>query len=372
MKKEDIFSIFIFIILAAGGFISVYTIGAKFAVDFMSRFWFALLTIVIAIIFNIVGLEGLHALGGKLGGYEVNGFNVFGFGWRKVKGKWNFKFNEFDGLGGEVKLAPKKEKTNLKPFIWIPIIGYVVEFALGFALIKLATSQDATIEIPQWLAYGALLFLVVSTAIALYNLIPIKLDSMTDGYRLILISNPINKEAYDELMRVESLQINGENVGEIKTFDVVSEFTAEINLLSVYDNLSKKNFEKGLQVIEMMLEQDKKINEITRNRLMSQKLYILLMSDLDKANDYYDTIFKDKERRFLANDLSAESLRAYALVAGILDDSQSEVSLVAKRFKKVLKETPETRAKIEEKLFNEAIEKILEKNKDWKKEDIFK
>ncbi len=96
------------------------------------------------------------------------------------------------------------------------------------------------------------------------------------------------------------------------------------------------------------------------------------MTDFDKAKDYYDTIFKDKERRFLANDKSAESLRAYALVAGLLDDSQSEVAFVKKNFKKVLKETYETRAKIEEKLFNEAIEKILNKNVTWKIEDLEK
>lgn len=372
MKKEDILSIIIFLVLGAAGFVATFTIGTQFSVDFMSRFWFGLITIILAFIFNIVGLEALHAIGGKIGGYEISGFNVFGFGWQKIKDKWSFKFQEFNGVGGEVKLNPKKEKTNLKPYIWIPIIGYVIEFVVGFVFIKLAISPDAKAEIPQWLAFGSLLFIIVSTGVAFYNLVPFKLDSLTDGYRLILITNPINKEAYDELMRVEALQRNGEVVDEIKTFETVTEFTADVNLLSVYNNLSKKNFEKALEIIDKMLEQNSKLNETTQYRLMSQKLYILLMTDFDKAKDYYDTIFKDKERRFLANDKSAESLRAYALVAGLLDDSQSEVAFVKKNFKKVLKETYETRAKIEEKLFNEAIEKILNKNVTWKIEDLEK
>ena len=161
MKKEDILSYFVYLILIAAAFVVTFTIGAQFQVDFMNRFWFALLTIIIAVIFNITLLELLHCLGGKLGGYEVVYINVFGFGFQKIKNKWVFKFEDFDGLGGEVRLCPKKEKTNLKPFIWLPLVGYIIEFALGFTLISLVNSQEITAEIPEWLGFGSLLFIII-------------------------------------------------------------------------------------------------------------------------------------------------------------------------------------------------------------------
>ena len=53
------------------------------------------------------------------------------------------------------------------------------------------------------MGYFALTVGVVAGICLLYNIIPFKLDSLNDGYRLVMVSNPKNKEAFNELLRVE-------------------------------------------------------------------------------------------------------------------------------------------------------------------------
>lgn len=371
MRKEDITSIVVYLVLIAGSFI----IGTTVIKDAFQTFSVAdpylvgIGTIIVGIILNVCGLELLHALGAKIGGYEVVSINIVGFCFEKLRGKWTFKFKDFDGLTGETKVAPRKEKRNLKWFMWMPLLGYLIEVA---ACVALNTTITETPELYNlgWLAISALLLIVISSIIALYNIVPFKLDSMTDGYRLVLISKKVNSEAFDELMRVENLQRNGEKVSKIKVFDEITEFTASVNLLSVYEYLNEKKYAEANKIIEKILGSGNELETYTRNRLMAQKVYIQIMEDeIEEAKKFYNEQVKDDIRRFIANDDSMESLRAYALIAAFLEDSESEVEYTKSRLAKILKKTLPSRAEIEQKLYKEALDKIAKTHKDWFKKE---
>lgn len=371
MRKEDITSIIVYLILIAGSIIIGTTVIRDAFQTFVvtEPYLVGIGTIIVGIILNVCGLEFLHALGAKIGGYEVVSMNIVGFCFEKLNGKWTFKFKDFDGLTGETKVAPKKEKRNLKWFMWMPLIGYLIEVA---ACVALNTTITETPELYNlgWLAISALLLIVISSIIALYNIIPFKLDSMTDGYRLVLISKKVNSEAFDELMRVENLQRNGEKVGKIKVFDEITEFTASVNLLSVYEYLNEKKYVEANKIIEAMLANGNELETYTRNRLMAQKVYIQIMEDeIEEAKKFYNEQVKDDIRRFIANDDSMESLRAYALIAAFLEDSESEVEYTKSRLAKILKKTLPSRAEIEQKLYKEALDKIAKTHKDWFKKE---
>ena len=371
MKKEDVIGLIIFVIAFGAGLVVAFTVLTEFNVTFMSRFWFTMLTVILAFVLNAIGLEVSHVIGGIIGGYEIISINILGLEIEKIGGKKKFHYRDYNGLTGETKLSPKKDKTNLKPFVWAPIVAYLVEVVVGAIIIMLVKEENAVSETPEWLALGSVLFITVSSMIALYNLIPLRLNSLNDGYRLRLLSNPQSEEALNELFRVENELRNGKQVLNIKKFENVNDFTATPNLFYLYNKLAKNELDDALELINVMLEKKETLGTDTLYRILGQKMYVLILTNIEEAREFYDAEVKDNIRKFIANDIFAESLRAYVLIAGLIDKSESEVMLVKKRFARVNEQSLLGRKADEQRLFDEAIEKIYKEHPEWdKKESI--
>ena len=373
MKKEDIASIIVYLLMIGAavvvGLTAVKDVFLKHYHFSLNNYVFAIIAILAALIVNIVGLEVFHVLGAKAGHYKILSVNVLWLCLRKKDGKWKLGFKDFDGLTGETKVAPKDEKSKLGLYVWLPVLAYFVELIACIVIYTLAGDKNiAPTESPlHWMAVAAILFIVVSSMIALYNLVPIKLDSMTDGYRLTLISKKENMDAYNELMRIEALQLEGKEVGEIKVFSDITEFTASINLMSVYEEYKKNNYARAEELIDMIIVDPKKVSSQTYNRLLSQKLYIKIMTlPLEEVKVYYDKQIDDSVRKFIANDLSIESLRTYILIAGLLDESNGEVEFAVSRKDRALKRAAPSRAETEKLLYENALKKVYEAHPDWK------
>ena len=327
MKKEDITSLIVYVLLIAAAVITACTVlsdafqyynGAALPPQI-----FTIFVIIAAILTNFIGLELFHALGAKIGGYEVVAINVLGFCFEKSDKSWKFKFSDFEGLTGETRILRKNDKASLKPYVWLPLIGYLAEFALMIVLYSLVSNSIIS---AGWLAPFAIVFIVVSSMIALYNIVPFKLDTMTDGYRMVLISKPENIEAFDELMRIENLARNGKQINNLKTFKTVNDFTANANLYYVYEKINQKKYKEAIEVLDDILENEEIIDEYTYFGALAQKLYCLIqLEDLEEAKKNYK-IKKDAQfRRFLVNNKSIETLRSYILIAGFIEESRSEV-----------------------------------------------
>lgn len=375
MKKEDVISLVIYLIMIAVAIIVGLTVVQDaFSTNYnlnMSPYLFAILTIVVGLLLNIIMLEVGHVIGAKLGHYRIMAFNVLGFCWMKKEGKWKFGFKDFDGLTGETKVAPKSEKSKLTAYIWIPVALYAIELAACIVIYTLGTGKGLDPRSPlKWMTISSILLIVISSMIALYNLAPFKLDSMTDGYRLTLMSKKENMEAFNELMRIQALQQEGKEVDKIKIFPEITEFTASINLISVYQELEKSDYKKADELIDMIIVDPKKVSSATYNRLLAQKLYIKIVTlPLEEVKEYYDKQVTDETRKFISNDLSMESLRTYILIAGLLDESNGEVEFAKSRSHKALKRTLTSRVKVEEKLYNDALDKVYEAHPEWKQEE---
>ena len=228
MKKEDILSLMVYMIMIAAAIIVGLTVvrdtfTTHYNLNNLSPYVFAIIVIVVGLLINVIMLEVGHVIGAKLGKYAVLSFNVLGFCWQKKAGKWKFQFKDFDGLTGETKVAPKDEKSKLTPYVWVPVLFYALELTGCIVIYTMASDKNVPYSSPlNWLAVAAIFLIIISSMIALYNLTPFKLDSTNDGYRLILLSKKENIEAYNELMRIEAAQMNNEEVGEIKVFSVIS------------------------------------------------------------------------------------------------------------------------------------------------------
>ncbi len=382
MKKQDVAGLIVYALMVVIALLVALLIirplfeKGIFAGPMPLYYLWTFLIIIGSLLFNAIGLELLHLLGAVVGGYKVVEFTVFGLSLYKKEGKWRFGFKTFDGLTGATIVAPKNEKSKLAAYVWFPIIGYIIELVAGVVLYSIFSGIDRSApgaDFCHLIALIAIVAVTVSSMLALYNFVPFELDSETDGHRLVLITKKINQEAYNELMRIEYLQREGLPVDNIRIFDDITEFTANINLMSVYEHLSKEEFAEAEKLIDDIIVNPEKITRNTYYRLLAQKLYIKIITlPRAKAEEYYEENIDDKVRRFISNDVSMESVRAYILIAGMLDESQAEVYYAMSCVKKAMKRALPSRAAIEDKLYKSAFEIVKKSHPLWEWEETKK
>lgn len=376
MKKEEVRTLVLFTIMA----VLALLFGAKFVGPAnqlygsknMGSFWFILLNLGIAFLINIIALEGLHVLGAIIGGYSITKVNVLGICiYKNANNKWKLGFKDFEGLTGETRIVPKKDKTNIKPYIWCPLFGYAIEVATCIILYIMITR--GTIETRStWVAVSSLIFILISSLIALYNFAPFKLDAMTDGFRLVLLNKEVNIKAYNEVLKIEDLNRQGKTTNEITVFDEITEYTANLNVMAMYKCLENGDLKRANEIASKLVDNKNVLDSYFYNRILAQKLYIevLLNDDVNGVKDLYDSLCSDEIRRFIANDTSMESIRAYILIAGMIEESEGEVIYTYSRVQKAMKKTYPFQAKVEEKLLADAIEYVYKAHPKWNKENL--
>ena len=369
MRKEEVRGLIIYSILIVAalivGFTAIQPAITSYGPNKMSPFGFIIVVLIIAYLFNAIMLEVLHVIGSLFGGYIVTSFNVFGLCIYKTVDKWKFGFRDFNGISGETKTAPKKEKTNANLQTWFPIFGYAVELA---GCIVLASSITKGAD-NAWLRPASLLFILISSMIAFYNLVPFKLDSMTDGYKIRLFTKPVNIQAYNQMLIIQEDRRLGKTVENIPVFEEITEYTAEINMLAMYLYLEQEKYDEAIKIVDQLLEHKNVLNINEYNRLIAQRLYLaILLTPIDEAKKLYDEICPIEIRRFMANDISMPSIRAYVLIAGMIEGSESEVQFAMSKVEKAKKRALASQKNAEEKLLDKALNYVYENHPNWVKE----
>lgn len=369
MRKEEIRGLFIYsimlIVAIVVGFTAIRDQMALYAPAKMSGFLFIVLVLGISYLINVIGLELLHALGAILGGYKVTSINVLGLCLYKKDKGWKLGFRDFNGISGQTTIAPKKEKLNPNLQTWLPLFGFAIE--LGVCIIMSSLVKDNPKA--YWLVPASTILLLVASMLAFYNFVPIKLDSETDGYKIRLFTNPSNVKAYNKMLEIQEKKRLGEEVKEIPVFEEITEFTAEINILSMYKYLEEEKFAEAEKIIDGLVEHKKILNINDFNRLIAQKLYIVILTkDLEEAKKLYDEICPTEIRRFIANDMSMPSIRAYVMIAGMIEGSQSEVTFALSKVEKAKKRALASEIAAEEKLLEKAVDFVYKAHPKWVKE----
>ena len=189
---------------------------------------------------------------------------------------------------------------------------------------------------------------------------------MTDGYRLTMVSNPKNRAAFNELLRVEQEIQQGNQDVEVKVFDEITNFTADLNLNKVYALLDKKDYAAAEEILNKIIAAKDGVDAKVYIRARAQKIYInLITKDLEEAKVYYDKEVPVSERREISNDVSMASIRAYLLMSGLLDKSRSECIIALNNVYRAFKHTPKNRQQTEITLFNEALDRVCAAHPDW-------
>ena len=375
MKKEDISGIIVYLgIIALAvvfGMTVLQTHAKESTITGFGYVMYIIGSVLGGALINGVMFEMAHVLGAKVGKYDVISVNIFGVCFYKSEGKRKVKLASYDGLTGETRIVPKEgmvDKANPYPFLFFGSLFFAVEAIVVMVLFSVLTAnrdEKALLDV----AYSLLTIGAIGLVILIYNIIPLKIDSITDGYRLTMVSNPKNKAAFNELLRVEYEIEQGNTDVEIKIFDEITNFTADLNLNRVYALLDKKQYAEAEEILDKIITAKENVSAKVYIRARAQKIYInLITKDLEEARAYYDKEVPVSERREISNDISMASIRAYLLMSGLLDRSRSECIIALNNVYTAFKKTPKNRQEVEVMLFNETLQKVVDAHPDWELE----
>lgn len=389
MKKEDVISYIVYaIILVAAILTVVFAINPMLSGDnayvaglsafSYSPVVYSIVAIVIAIVVGAIVLELGHILGAAIGKYKITSVNILSFNFYKTITKNNkneevekfkFRFKSFDGLTGETIVMPVKAEDGKyisKPtaMVYLPNIFLAILTALSFLGYALGLKDNLIFSplcIYLVLVFGIMLF---------YNIIPTKLDSITDGYQAKICSKKSNIPAFNESLRIRSCNILGIQPGDTIVFDEITDYTFEINLVEVYKLLAKKDFNGAYKILYKMYKSRESLNSSNKAKLIGQMLYILLIDpsnvqNVETAkNIYYNEITSD-EKRDVSNASYIETIRAYVLISGLIELSETEVQYATSRANSAYRKVESGRKDIEKLLYQNALKVVKERHPKW-------
>lgn len=374
MRKEDVVGLFVYmIILAAAVVYGLTVIQPYYAQSSFNKViiyaLFVLGALVVGILTSAICIELGHVLGAIVGRYKILKVTLIYLSFYKKDDKWKFKFQSFEGLTGETKVLPKDEKSNPTPYLIFGTLFLAIISVLYIIIFYI--NKDMTGIVKDW-GYFFLTSGVVCLTLLIFNILPFKMDTPNDGYRLIMVSNPKNKEAFNELLRVEHEIALGNSDVEIKTFTEVTNFTAELNMNKVYLLLEKEKYEDAISLVDIVINSKDNVSQKTYIRALSRKVELLVYTNNPDKDKYVEEHINLDVRRVIAEDNSFPSIRAYILISGLFDDSKSECKIALDKVSKAYKATAQNRRAIESKLFNKCLDIILEKHPKWEELSVYR
>lgn len=319
-------------------------------------------SVLVGVIFNSASLELLHMLGAASGGYKILSVCILSvtFKKRKDKKEKRFSFASFDGLTGETKVLPKDvEKSSPAGIVFFPMLGYLLEVII---LLILAACLKSTVA---WLPIACYVIVSIGGMIFVYNDFPAHLDSLTDGYMLLLLTKPINRIAFNQILIAENSENKEEALASLPIYEELSDFTASLNNLAAYRLILKGDNEGALQIFTKIAESEKSVSKSIKQEALCQRLaLLLLMEKKQEAKDYYEGM-DDNTRRYIASLSSLPALRCYALVAGVVEESDSEVSWAFDKVERLTKKASGVILEGENKLLNDSYYYLKKMHPGW-------
>lgn len=377
MKKEDVSGLLVWLLILGGAAAYFFLVIKPYADDSFIRHgsnWFLYVlyfigAIVAGVVVNGILFELAHVAGAKVGRYEIVSVNILGLAFYKENGKKKVHFAHFDGLTGETKIVPKenaKKEPNPSPFLLFGSLFFGIEIVIVLFAFFLMKAFLATLTPGLDWAYFILTIGVAGAAILFYNIIPFRLDSLTDGYRLRLVGNRQNRHAFNNLLTAE---VTGKIIEEKeeKEFNETKDtnFSSDINLNKAYLLLNDHKFDEAKAILEETINDKKSSKKVVSNAEI-QIIYINMCTmSIEEASAYVEANITLQRKKEISDDGSMAAIRTYILLAGLLDKSYSECIRTLEKSKKAFKHVPDQRKPLEKSLFNESLKKVIDAHPHW-------
>ena len=289
-----------------------------------------ILSLLIGFIVNGTLIEIGHLLGALIGKYKIYHFCVLGFCFYKDKeGRLKFKLSSFDGIVGDTKIEPKSEKSNSIFYILFPLLFISIEVIVLVAVISIISNISSL----AFLKYACIICLTIGGILVLYDYAPIKLDTYNDGYRYVVTSKKINKDAYNEYLRIIKNIYYHQDDLNYKTYDELTDFTSKINMLSIYRLVKEDKIQDGIDIMDKIINSN--VSSLIKDDALMNNIYLtyLLKKDVkDLLNDVPESF-----KREISKCSTLLSSRAY--IAELLggENIDTELEFGKTRFNKIYK-----------------------------------
>lgn len=374
MKKNESLGYIIYIaMLAVAVIVGFVVIRPDFQSDYakdltMHPAAITVLSIVVGVILTALFLEIGHVIGAKIGKYKIDSVIVLGAGFKtKKSGKKRMTFSGFDGLSGETVIVPKDvHKSDPRHYTWFSNLFLLLEVIICVVLIVYGAQGSKQF----WLKIAGEVVLTIDIMVLVYNIFPAPLDSKNDGYLFRILNTKANREAYNYMLKASNDIANGREPEELPIYDEVTDFTASVNDVALYNRLQKRDFEGAVEVLDKTISSKKKVSAVVYQTALFQKMaiYVITKSE-DEAREFYLAMsLEDKKHMAALN--TAQAVRAYILVNAILEGSESETAAGLERANGRIHKLPADKKEIEKELLIDAMKLIHEKHPDWDFSDL--
>lgn len=335
-----------------------------------------ILSVLVAVLFNALLLETGHLLGYLAGGYTISMWCLLGFALKKQpNGKFKPRFSGFDGLTGETRVVPKDvKKSSPSASIVFPLLAFLIEIIVCVIVMAFAQrdkNMATTGSKIGWLYLSSIIFMTVGGMIYLYNYFPAHLDAETDGYRMTILTKPINRQAYNQMLIARDRAANSLPPLPYPVYDDVTDFTWSLNVLAAYDAVMRDKYIEAIKIVQRTLDTDERVSQSTKNEAMAMKLsFVLLTLKRDDGKIYYDENVNNDHRKYLATLPDVVAARCYILVAGVLEGNVNETNYAVDKVDKLVKKLPPEALPAETKLLNLSMTRVKTLHPDWTLDSI--
>lgn len=376
MKKENIFGLLMYLVIFAIAVVYGLTVlQTHFQESAMNEVWqyaiYIVCCILAGVIIGAILFEFGHVLGAKVGGYKIMSSTMLYLSIYKDEEKWKFGFKNFDGLTGETKIVPnyqKKDSPNPYPFLTYGSIFNLVWF-VGCLILFFMFYKGSALDTDY--AYAFLTVGLISLVMTVYNIIPLQLDTSTDGSKLRFLIKNKDRKVFNDLLLAQYQAKHGELAAEElkKAQEPEIPDTSEGKVVKLSLLIDDKKFDDAKAIIEELSGKEHELSRRSYLELKEHDIYVRIMTTPEKEMmDYYSDVIPMSVKREISQDYTMLGIRTYLLMAGLFDKARGECLIVLGKVNKAYKNTPSKRKHAELVLFNEALEKVCFAHPKWELE----
>ena len=173
-----------------------------------------------------------------------------------------------------------------------------------------------------------------------------------------LLSKKINSGAFNEKLAIEASEYFQEDYQDMKVFDEITDFTAQVNLITALMYYRKGDTEKALEIIDNLLENEKKIAKSTVREVKFNKIFITFMTKDAQEGEKLIRELNDDEMSVLRSCKTTIAIRTYILYIGLIEKSYSEIQYALSKKKKAAERLNPGEALKEINLIDSAVQKV--------------
>jgi hypothetical protein len=208
--------------------------------------------------------------------------------------------------------------------------------------------------------------IAVGGMLMIYNFMPFKLDTVTDGYKLATLTTAKGNDVYEELQRIEKMYKLGKSPKPFKVFKELNNLNVQIYFHKIYQAMVDEAYKEAIDDLNK-LAASPRLGETLQQKIFILQTYIAFIENKPKAASNFFYELSSKQRKYLSNDNNMLTLSTYLYVAGLIEESYSEATYTFERQAVSIKKIQESGRKAAEAiLFDRVLKLVKKKHPTWR------